>query len=126
MSTRVHELAKELGLKSQDLLDRIQKWNLDVKANALAVVDPPTVEQIRDLFSRESKGAPAPAPAAKPAVAPAPSKAATPAPAATPPARAARSPPWRPRRAPPPGPKVGRPARPRAGPRGRPSGPRSG
>ena len=86
MSTRVHELAKELGLKSQDLLDRIQKWNLDVKANALAVVDPPTVEQIRDLFSRESKGAPAPAPAAKPAVAPAPSKAATPAPAATPPA----------------------------------------
>ncbi|WP_261345609.1 translation initiation factor IF-2 [Paludisphaera soli] len=61
MSTRVHELAKELGLKSQDLLDRIQKWNLDVKANALAVVDPPTVEQIRDLMTRETKGGPAPA-----------------------------------------------------------------
>ena len=31
MSTRVHELAKELGLKSPELLERIQKWGLDVK-----------------------------------------------------------------------------------------------
>ena len=36
MSTRVHELAKELGLKSQELLDRIQKWGLDVKVSALS------------------------------------------------------------------------------------------
>ncbi len=34
MSTRVHELAKELGLKSPELLDRIQKAGLDVKASA--------------------------------------------------------------------------------------------
>ena len=41
LSTRVHELAKELGLKSQELLERIQKWGLDVKASALASLDPP-------------------------------------------------------------------------------------
>ena len=40
LSTRVHELAKELGLKSPDLLDRIQKWGLDVKVSALASLDP--------------------------------------------------------------------------------------
>jgi hypothetical protein len=33
---RVHELAKELGMKSQELLDRIQKEGLDVKLSALA------------------------------------------------------------------------------------------
>ncbi len=88
---RVHELAKELGLKkSQDLLDRIQKWNLDVKANALAVVDPPTVEQIRALFARESKGAPAPA--AKPTAAPAPKPSAPATPEATAPAPTAAAP----------------------------------
>jgi hypothetical protein len=43
LSTRVHELAKELGLKSQELLDRIQKWGLDVKVSALASLDPSTV-----------------------------------------------------------------------------------
>ena len=45
MSTRVHELAKELGLKSPELLERIQKWGLDVKASALASLDPPVVPQ---------------------------------------------------------------------------------
>ena len=49
MSTRVHELAKELGLKSQDLLDRIQKWGLDVKASALASLDPSMADRIRQL-----------------------------------------------------------------------------
>ncbi len=47
MSTRVHELAKELGLKSPDLLDRIQKWGLDVKVSALASLDPATVDRIK-------------------------------------------------------------------------------
>src|SRR4051794_9946600 len=43
LSTRVHELAKELGLKSQELLERIQKWGLDVKLSALASLDPSAV-----------------------------------------------------------------------------------
>ncbi len=52
LSTRVHELAKELGLKSQELLERIQKWGLDVKANALASLDPPMVDRIRELMDQ--------------------------------------------------------------------------
>ena len=35
LSMRVHELAKELGMKSQELLDRIQREGLDVKLSAL-------------------------------------------------------------------------------------------
>ena len=58
MSTRVHELAKELGLKSPELLERIQKWGLDVKASALASLDPPMVERIKGLM--ESPAAPPP------------------------------------------------------------------
>ena len=50
MSTRVHELAKELGLKSPDLLDRIQKWGLDVKVSALASLDPSMVDRIKQLM----------------------------------------------------------------------------
>ena len=56
MSTRVHELAKELGLKSQELLERIQKWGLDVKANALASLDPPMVDRIRELMDQPAAG----------------------------------------------------------------------
>ena len=52
LSTRVHELAKELGLKSQELLERIQKWGLDVKANPLASLDPPMVDRIRELMGQ--------------------------------------------------------------------------
>jgi len=52
LSTRVHELAKELGLKSPELLDRIQKWGLDVKkVSALASLDPATVDRIRQLMN---------------------------------------------------------------------------
>jgi len=50
LSTRVHELAKELGLKSPELLDRIQKWGLDVKVSALASLDPATVDRIKQLM----------------------------------------------------------------------------
>jgi len=53
-------LAKELGLKSPELLDRIQKWGLDVKVSALASLDPATVDRIRQLMN--GAGAPAPAP----------------------------------------------------------------
>ena len=60
MSTRVHELAKELGLKSPELIERIQTWGLDVKASALASLDPGMVERIKELH----EGKPAPAAAA--------------------------------------------------------------
>jgi hypothetical protein len=63
LSTRVHELAKELGLKSQELIERIQKWGLDVKANALASLDPPMVDRIRELMDQpmDREGATSPA-----------------------------------------------------------------
>ena len=72
LSTRVHELAKELGLKSQELLERIQKWGLDVKANALASLDPEMVDRIRELMDQPAagKGSATAASAAKPATAP--------------------------------------------------------
>src|SRR5258707_9444001 len=70
LSTRVHELAKELGLKSPDLLDRIQKWGLDVKVSALASLDPTMVERIKQLMKASTPSAvsaagfsPSPAPA---------------------------------------------------------------
>ncbi len=47
---RVHELAKELNLKSQELLDLIQKWGLDVKVSALASLDPSMVDRIKALM----------------------------------------------------------------------------
>ena len=50
LSTRVHELAKELGLKSQELLDRIQRWGLDVKVSALASLDSAMVDRIKQLM----------------------------------------------------------------------------
>ena len=69
---RVHELAKELGLKSHELLDRIQREGLDVKVSALASLDPPMVDRIRSLMTqpgagRETRG-PAAAPPSRPAV----------------------------------------------------------
>ncbi len=53
---RVHELAKELGMKSQELLDRIQKEGLDVKVSALASLDPGMVERIRSLIEQPVAG----------------------------------------------------------------------
>ena len=71
MSTRVHELAKELGLKSPDLLERIQKWGLDVKASALASLDPSMVDRIKQLNQGTEGSVEAPkAPASSPRPAP--------------------------------------------------------
>ena len=53
---RVHELAKELNLKSQELLDLIQKWGLDVKVSALASLDPSMVDRIKALKEHPSDG----------------------------------------------------------------------
>src|SRR5207245_1584051 len=52
LSTRVYELAKEFGLKSQELLDRIQKWGFDVKASAFAALDDSTTDKVRDLMKQ--------------------------------------------------------------------------
>ena len=56
LSTRVHELAKELGLKSAELLERIQSWGLDVKASNFASLDPATVDRIRELSAQSASG----------------------------------------------------------------------
>ena len=72
LSTRVHELAKELNLKSQELLDRIQKWGLDVKVSALASLDPSMVDRIKALMDHPTAGheaessSPAPGPLSEP------------------------------------------------------------
>src|SRR5262249_12122510 len=56
LSMRVHELAKELGLKSHELLERIQKEGLDVKVSALASLDPAMVDRIRTLVKQPGAG----------------------------------------------------------------------
>ncbi len=91
LSTRVHEVAKELGLKSQELLDRIQRWGLDVKVSALASLDPAMVGRIKELMTGPAAPAtpasPAP-PAAPPRPAPSETSAiSAKAPAAPPPSR---------------------------------------
>ena len=55
LSTRVHELAKELGLKSQELLDRIQGWGLDVKPSIFAGLAQDQVERIKGLMTGSSR-----------------------------------------------------------------------
>ena len=62
LSTRVHELAKELGLKSQDLLDRIQGWGLDVKPSIFAGLAQDHVDRIKGLMTGSAEPAAAPAP----------------------------------------------------------------
>ena len=64
LSTRVHELAKELGLKSQELLDRLPGWGLDVKPSIFAGLLPDQVDRIRGLMSGPAE--PAANPVAQP------------------------------------------------------------
>jgi translation initiation factor IF-2 len=71
LSTRVHELAKELGMKSQELLERIQKGGLDVKPSPLASLDAAMVARIKELVQGPAV-APAPAPPAQPTPPPRP------------------------------------------------------
>src|SRR5262249_46649774 len=89
LSTRVHELAKELGLKSQELLDRIQSEGLGVKPSPLASLDPETVLRIRQLVVGPTKSAP---PAAPTVAKSAPRSLETPAIATTAPAPPSRGP----------------------------------
>jgi hypothetical protein len=59
---RVHELAKKLGLKSQDLIDFIKKEGLDVKPSTFAGIDPDMVSRIEQLYLRSASGAASAAP----------------------------------------------------------------
>ena len=89
---RVHELAKELGLNSKDLLDQLTAMDIQPK-NHMSTLDADVVERIR---ASVKKSAPAAAPSApaqpvsKPAPAPSP---AAPVAAATPPPAPAPAPP---------------------------------
>jgi translation initiation factor IF-2 len=77
LSTRVHELAKELGLKSQDLLDRIQGWGLDVKPSIFAGLAQDQVDRIRGLLTGPAE--PATPQASHPSARPSPTPSETPA-----------------------------------------------
>ncbi len=72
MSTRVHELAKELGLQSAELLARIQASGLEVKASIFADLDAATVDRIRAIFDQQGMVVPARVNPAPPALAPTP------------------------------------------------------
>ncbi|HEY7054187.1 MAG TPA: translation initiation factor IF-2 [Mycobacterium sp.] len=130
---RVHELAKELGVTSKEVLARLSEQGEFVKS-ASSTVEAPVARRLRESFgggksvqapagngkAAKSDGA-APAKAAKAAAAPAPAAPAAPAPApaAQAPAPAASAPP-----APSPAPPA--PAGPRPGPRPGPRTPRVG
>ncbi len=77
MSTRVHELAKELGLKSQDLLDRIQGWGLGIKPSIFAGLDQEQVDRIKGMVVGPAE--PTTAPVAQPSARPRPTSPETPA-----------------------------------------------
>jgi translation initiation factor IF-2 len=59
LSTRVHVLAKDLGMTSQELLDRIQRAGLDVKLNPLTGLDAEMVDRIRSVATATQAAAPA-------------------------------------------------------------------
>ncbi|MGI8536586.1 MAG: translation initiation factor IF-2 N-terminal domain-containing protein, partial [Mycobacteriales bacterium] len=63
---RVHELAKELGMESKNVLGWL-KENGEFVKSASSTVEAPVARKLREAFP----AAPAPAPAAAPAVAPA-------------------------------------------------------
>jgi translation initiation factor IF-2 len=99
---RIHEIAKEQGLSSKDVLDKLQAAGLDVKAASSSVEESDALRAMSGEKSAAGNGAGAtasstPAPAKAP---PAAAKSEAPAPAAAPagrgqPARAAATPPSR-------------------------------
>jgi len=72
LSTRVHELAKDLNLKSQVILDFLKAEGLLTKASVLATLEPAQIEKVRAHFSageppaEVKKEPPAKAPATEP------------------------------------------------------------
>lgn len=83
--TRVHELAKEFGVESKFVLEKLKEMGEFVKS-ASSTVEPPVEMRFKKQYGEELKAAAASAPAAdapaKQADAPAPKPAAAPAPAA--------------------------------------------
>ncbi|MEG2201674.1 MAG: translation initiation factor IF-2 N-terminal domain-containing protein, partial [Raoultibacter sp.] len=53
-SMRVHELAKEFGISSKDLLDRLLEMKIPAKSHASVLADP-YVEKIRKNLAPEIK-----------------------------------------------------------------------
>ncbi len=60
---RVHELAKELGIPSKDLIAKIQQLGGQVK-NHMSLIDDPMVESLRKPGQKPAASAPTPAPVA--------------------------------------------------------------
>ncbi|MFM7131280.1 MAG: translation initiation factor IF-2 N-terminal domain-containing protein, partial [bacterium] len=58
MSTRVHELAKDLNIKSQVILDFLKTEGLLIKASVLASLEPDQIEKIRHHFGNQAAEAP--------------------------------------------------------------------
>lgn len=73
---RVHELAKELGMTSKDLLAYLREKGEFVKA-ASSTIEPPIVRQVREDLGKKAESAAAAAPAAQKPAAPKPAKQAT-------------------------------------------------
>ncbi|MPZ85101.1 MAG: hypothetical protein GEV28_33830, partial [Actinophytocola sp.] len=64
---RVHELAKELGVTSKEVLAKLKEQGEFVKS-ASSTVEAPVARRLRDAYptSGGSKGGPRPRPAARP------------------------------------------------------------
>ncbi|WP_042215421.1 translation initiation factor IF-2 N-terminal domain-containing protein, partial [Demequina mangrovi] len=69
---RVHEIAKELGVSSKDLITKLNELGEYVKGPS-STLEAPVVRKARDAFptAKPAAGASAPAPASKPAAKPA-------------------------------------------------------
>jgi translation initiation factor IF-2 len=93
---RVYELAKELGVDSKTLMNKLTEMGEFVRS-ASSTIEPPVVRKLRDVYpAGGGAGAPAPKAPARPAAAapaaPAPAPAAPAAPAAAAPAQAPAAP----------------------------------
>ena len=79
---RVHEIAKELGVPSKDLIAKLIEMGEYVKGPS-STLEAPVIRKVRDAFPAPAK-APAKEEPAKPAAKKAPARAAEPAPEAAP------------------------------------------
>lgn len=87
---RVHELAKQLGVTSKELLATLKEQGEFVKT-ASSTIEPPVVKKMRAFYGEQSGGDAAPAAAPQPGAKPAPKPGASaPKPAAPKPAAAAK------------------------------------
>ena len=66
---RVHELAKELGITSKDVLAKLKEQGEFVKS-ASSTVEAPVARRLRDAYAPKGAKKPTPGPSARPDVAP--------------------------------------------------------